>query len=239
MSLGVPRNHRRSNRLCGARLSAKQRLVRGHEFCRAIASANGRCRFHGGASIGWRTPEGAIRRDQARTEGIERWRERMRAAIAAGLIDRFPQGRKPGSKNKSKPPPATTAATTPSSRKEQNMPRKKTAPAAAAPAIVPIAAVPVLDQRAALVAWRGKTRADKLDELTDEALDIVRWVFRLAPNADVNPRILSAKKDAALSVLALEFKVGESLADRERKERDRALVIAEIARRVEEAGGGK
>jgi hypothetical protein len=41
-----------------------------------------------------------------------------------------------------------------------------------------------------------------------------------------------------LSLLALEFRVGESFAEHESKERNSALIIAEIARRVDEAGGG-
>lgn len=220
--------HRRSNRLCGAKLGPKQAAQRGHPYCRAIVPTGlKRCPWHGGKSTGPRTAEGKARCLAAANAGAAAWRERMRAAIEAGFIDRWP-GRPKGSKNRPKPPQTTAA---PPSQKEQKMPRKA-APAPVSTAAPP--AVPIADdiaQRREMIEWQAKTRAEKLDRLTDEALDIVQWVFRLPPDAEVNPRVLSAKKDAALSVLALEFKVGESVAERERKDRDRAL--ADIARKLE------
>lgn len=55
-----------------------------------------RCRNHGGLSTGPKFPDGKERSLAAANAGLERWRERMRAAKAAGLIERFPNGRKPG-----------------------------------------------------------------------------------------------------------------------------------------------
>jgi hypothetical protein len=223
--------HRRSNRLCGARLSAKQRLARGHSFCRAVAMANGRCPFHGGKSIGWRTPEGAIRRDQARVEGVKRWRDRMRAAIAAGLIDRFPQGRKKGDPRLVGKPPlylqrranaAATEQTVPAAPKEIVMARRTLA---AVPAAEPAAPVP----------WEQKSRAEQLAELTGKALGLTKALLEL-PIDPENLKLLSIQKDAALSILSTQIKVDEGQLRQD--DTKRALILAEIARRVEETGGG-
>jgi hypothetical protein len=56
-----------------------------------------RCRLHGGMSTGARTPEGKARALAARREGLQRWFAEMRSKKAAGLITRFPGGRKTGS----------------------------------------------------------------------------------------------------------------------------------------------
>jgi hypothetical protein len=47
-------------------------------------------------STGARTPEGKARVLAALIEGRQRWMEEMRAKKRAGLIARFPGGRKPG-----------------------------------------------------------------------------------------------------------------------------------------------
>jgi hypothetical protein len=49
-------------------------------------------------STGPRTPEGKARSQAAKIAGLERWREEMRAKIAAGVATRFPTGRKPGAR---------------------------------------------------------------------------------------------------------------------------------------------
>jgi hypothetical protein len=59
--------------------------------CRAWAMENGRCRVHGGASTGPRTPEGKARVVAAMVEGRRKWVERRRAAGR-----RFSAGRKGG-----------------------------------------------------------------------------------------------------------------------------------------------
>jgi hypothetical protein len=56
-----------------------------------------RCRLHGGMSTGARTPEGKARANAARREGLRRSLEETRVKKAAGLIKRFPGGRKSGS----------------------------------------------------------------------------------------------------------------------------------------------
>jgi hypothetical protein len=59
-----------------------------------------RCRLHGGLSTGPKFPDAKERALAAANAGLARWRERMRAAKAAGLIAKFPCGRKPGSSRK-------------------------------------------------------------------------------------------------------------------------------------------
>jgi hypothetical protein len=57
-----------------------------------------RCKFHGGASTGPRTIKGRAASTAARDAGLQRWRERMRAAKTAGEIKKFPCGRKRGAR---------------------------------------------------------------------------------------------------------------------------------------------
>jgi hypothetical protein len=55
-----------------------------------------RCRRHGGASSGPRTPQGKTAAVAASTAGRLRWFAKMRSLKAAGLITKLPVGRKPG-----------------------------------------------------------------------------------------------------------------------------------------------
>jgi hypothetical protein len=83
-------NHRRRNRSqqrqrCGARVKNPVkigkngvRVSRGF-FCKAWAMPNGRCRVHGGASTGPKSPEGKARVVAAMVEGRRKWLERRRA----------------------------------------------------------------------------------------------------------------------------------------------------------------
>ena len=60
-------------------------------FCRAWAMPNGRCRVHGGASTGPKSPEGKARVVAAMVEGRRKWVDRRRAEGR-----RFTAGRKGG-----------------------------------------------------------------------------------------------------------------------------------------------
>jgi hypothetical protein len=60
-------------------------------YCRAWAMPNGRCRVHGGASTGPKSPEGKARVVAAMVEGRRKWVERRRAEGR-----RFTAGRKAG-----------------------------------------------------------------------------------------------------------------------------------------------
>ena len=75
-------------RVCGARTR------RGTRCTKLALPDSTRCHLHGGRAGRPRgTPEHPASR-AARLEGRQRWVERMRAARAAGLIERFPNGRR-------------------------------------------------------------------------------------------------------------------------------------------------
>src|SRR5271166_5742447 len=100
MSPGSSNHHRRIRRrqrqLCDARIKnpVKRKngvaIIRGPR-CRAWAMENGRCRVHGGASTGPKSPEGKARVVAAMVEGRRKWVERRRAEGR-----RFMAGRKGG-----------------------------------------------------------------------------------------------------------------------------------------------
>jgi hypothetical protein len=84
-------------RICGAR------RCHGRGICQSPPlKGRWRCKFHGGASTGARTPEGQARVTAAMVAGRARWVERMRRAIAEGWIEKFPGGRRKGRKPRAK-----------------------------------------------------------------------------------------------------------------------------------------
>jgi hypothetical protein len=88
---GLPKWGSRDKQRCGAKLHRKLAVCR-----RWPVPGRTRCRLHGGLSTGARTPEGKARVLAALVEGRQRWLEEMRRAKQAGLIARFPGGRKSG-----------------------------------------------------------------------------------------------------------------------------------------------
>ena len=88
---GLPKWGSRDKQRCGAKLHGKLAACR-----RWPVPGRTRCRLHGGMSTGARTPEGKARVLAALIEGRQRWMEEMRAKKKAGLIVRFPGGRKSG-----------------------------------------------------------------------------------------------------------------------------------------------
>ena len=86
----------KSHPRCGARTRSGRRCRRYVAVDRWTKKLRKRCRNHGGLSTGPKFPDGKERSLAAANAGLARWRERMRAAKAAGLIERFPNGRKPG-----------------------------------------------------------------------------------------------------------------------------------------------
>jgi hypothetical protein len=92
------RNRNRRRRRCDARIKNPVKIgkngvrVTRSLRCRAWAMPNGRCRVHGGASTGPKSPEGKARVVAALVEGRRKWVERRRAESR-----RFTGGRKTGS----------------------------------------------------------------------------------------------------------------------------------------------
>jgi len=86
------------HRVCGAITR------RGGRCARQPAAGRRRCKRHGGASSGPRTPAGKAAAIAAATAGRRRWLQRMRAAKARGEIARFPNGRLRGVPNGARAP---------------------------------------------------------------------------------------------------------------------------------------
>jgi hypothetical protein len=108
MSLGSSNHRRRIRRRqrkrCDARVKNRVKtrkngmaIIRGPR-CRAWGMENGRCRVHGGASTGPKSPEGKARVVAAMVEGRRRWVERRRAEGR-----RVTAGRKTGSATVTEP----------------------------------------------------------------------------------------------------------------------------------------
>jgi hypothetical protein len=152
-----------------------------------------RCYAHGGGSTGPASPEGKARSLAARVEGRRRWVEQMRQAKAAGLAARFPGGRPPAGRYTA--PPGTDRVVARARRvieQEQQAMRKKIAPdPAALPATVP---------------RPEPSHGDRLHDLTGKALTVINDVLD-APCAPDNYKLMSLKKDAALSILGAQIKV--------------------------------
>src|SRR5271166_2044095 len=91
------RIRRRQRQRCGARVKnllkgrAHRVAILRDPFCNAWAMENGRCRVHGGASTGPKSPEGKARVVAAMVEG-----RRARAARRRAEGKRFLSGRKRG-----------------------------------------------------------------------------------------------------------------------------------------------
>jgi hypothetical protein len=88
---GRPDTGSRDKQRCGAKLHRKPKWCK-----RWPVPGKNRCRLHGGLSTGARTPDGKAKALMAMREGRQRWLEETRAKKAAGLIARFPCGRKSG-----------------------------------------------------------------------------------------------------------------------------------------------
>ena len=86
----------KSHPRCGARTRSGHRCRRYVAIDPWTKKLRKRCRLHGGLSTGPKFPDAKERALAAANAGLARWRERMRAAKAAGLIAKFPNGRKPG-----------------------------------------------------------------------------------------------------------------------------------------------
>ena len=92
-AMAEPGFHGKDKQRCGARVRSRC------GFCRKWpVPGTERCRWHGGLSTGARTPEGKARSIAAMREGRQRWLDLMHARKEAGEIDRFPAGRKSGTR---------------------------------------------------------------------------------------------------------------------------------------------
>jgi hypothetical protein len=143
--------------------------------------------------------------------GFARWQERMRALKAAGLIAKFPTGRKPGQRGRIRSSDKTIARAQRLIEEFKMAIRKITAPALPSEAALP-------------------SKADKLSKATELALDIVQQILELGVDpADV--KLLAQVKDTALSVISQQIRVDEGrLRESSAEEQRRSLILAELAK---------
>jgi hypothetical protein len=148
--------------------------------------------LHGADSTGPTTPEGKAKAVAAMVAGRAAWVEEMRAAKGAGLIDQFPGGRKK-SKGKKK------------AVKRDKVTRQALVVIEQEKAMHDVSPPP----QTAPAEWASQTHGDKLDVLVGSALDVIKGVLEL-PDDPGNLKLMSLKKDAALSVIGAQIKIGKS-----------------------------
>jgi hypothetical protein len=193
-------------RTCNARLSGNR------GYCRMTPARPGalRCVWHGGLSTGPRTPEGRARTIAASQAGVERWRVKMRLLKQQGLVERFPQGRKKRGTPK--------RSSDPTIRRAQIVLEKIMAKNSFAPARVAAGEIIPTEQ----------AQAERIAGLACQALEVIQMVFALPLPDPEHPsfmKMVSAKKDAALSILSLQLK-------QPRPSDDGEEAIAELWRRI-------
>jgi glucans biosynthesis protein len=171
-------------RLCGAK-------TRDGQQCTAAAvPGQTRCRIHGGA--GGRPP-GIPQHPNTRAAAIvgrARWVERMRAAKAAGLIERFPNGRR----GKDLPP---------LSKDRKIRKAQKILEAAMAKRKAEKAAVAAVVERP----WDQLDKAGKLSEATDKSLDAIYDFLLMDVDPVADPKLFLAKQQVALSTIANQIRL--------------------------------
>ena len=191
-------------RQCGAQTRSGGRC---HRPARA---GSVRCRLHGGNA--GRAPGISEHANSkvARLEGRRRWVERMRASIAAGEIDRFPNGRR----SRDLPP----LSKDPTIRKAQRLIEKAMAK------LVPSDGRP----------WTEMSKAEKLGRATELALDCVRDILELGIDPS-DAKTLAIVKDTALNIISQQIRLdalkelharGDAAADNGRAEEQRLFDLA-------------
>ena len=173
------------HRVCGAR-------TRRGRCMSQPASGHLRCRLHG--SAGGRPPGIPLRAHEnaALQSGRARWLQRMRQAKDAGLIERFPNGRRRGVPNGARAPDKHIRRAQLVIERLRDMVKKA----------VPALPADVLPAQPPTVAER---QADNLDR----ALDVVGQILAL-PVAPENVKLLAQQKDAALTTISQSIRIDET-----------------------------
>jgi hypothetical protein len=154
-----------------------------------------RCHLHGGRAgrprgIPLRAGENA-----ALQSGHKRWLAQMRALKEAGLIARFPNGRRRGVPNGARPADKHTRRAQLVIERLRDMVKK------AVPAL-PTDAVPAKP-------WDEMTKAEKLSAATELALDNVRAILELGIDAG-DVKLLAQVKDTALTIISQQIRIEEN-----------------------------
>jgi len=154
-----------------------------------------RCKLHGGwagrpVGIPLRPHENA-----ALQAGRARWVERMRTAKDAGLIERFPNGRRRGVPNGAPPADKHIRRAQLVIERLRDMVKK---------------AVPALSTDAVPAKpWDEMTKAEKLSAATELALDNVRQILELGINPE-DVKLLAQVKDTALTIISQQIRIEEN-----------------------------
>jgi hypothetical protein len=159
-------------------------FTRSGRRCSRLAAPDGvRCHLHGAA--GGR-PRGIPMHENTRAalaEGRARWLERMRAQKAAGLIERFPNGRRarglpPLSKDKK-------------IRRAQRVIEKRMSKSKP---VIPLAE------------WAGQSKAEKLQQAADLSLDTARKILELGVDPS-DPKLLALVRNTAIDIINAQIRV--------------------------------
>ena len=189
-------------RLCNARL----RNNRG--WCRQLALRGRlRCRYHGGNSPGPRTEEGKRRASAAGVAGRARWVALMRRAKAAGLVERFPNGRKGGKSDIRSG--STTIARAEAAIGKLAMSRQN---------VTVFPSSPLPDQL--------QSKPAVLSQATDEALEMLRAILRLGVDGG-NLKQTALVLSAALGIINVQLRVDEGVM-KERHDLERQIRVREL-----------
>ena len=179
----------RVNRTCNAR-------TRSGGWCRNPALPNStRCYRHGAAGGRPRGIPLARKHIIAMVEGRRRWVERMRTAKAAGLIERFPGGRRA----RGLPP----LSKDPKIRKAQRLIETRMAERNAAVVMAPRSDPPA---HRAERPWAEMSKGEKLAAATDRALDVAK-AYLDVPVDPSNLKLASLQTNLALGVIGYQVRV--------------------------------
>jgi len=192
-------------RLCGAPRRGGKGLC-----CRPASKGKTRCRLHGALATGPTTAAGLARAVAAMIGGRALWMEKQRRLKQAGVIARCPGGRptRPGSPAQARDGSLSQQATRLATEGAATMPKPASRPPLAivpSPELAPPASPPPAPV-AAPRAWAAQGHSERLDTLTNSAMDRLRDILD-QPTALTDPKMLSIQKDAALSVIAAKIKV--------------------------------
>ena len=200
------RFHCHSPRPCNARTRA------GAPCRRTSFLGHWRCALHGALSSGPKTATGKFNTVRALQAGRQRWIERQKALVAAGVIKKLPCGRKPrGAPERSFDPTIRRAQIA-----WEKVMSQKNLPATVS------------------VPWDQQTRGERLGTLAEMGMEVLHKLLE----ADINPnnhdpqnlRLLGIVRDAALGAIMATIRISDPKLQTDERSREQAL--AEIVRRI-------
>jgi len=151
-----------------------------------------RCRLHGAAAGRPRGIPLRAHENTALQTGHARWLQRMRQAKDAGLIERFPNGRRRGVPNGTRPADKHIRRAQLVIERLRDMVKK---------------AVPALP--ADVLPTQPPSAAERQADNLDRALDVVGQILALPVDPE-NVKLLAQQKDAALTTISQSIRIDET-----------------------------